>query len=142
MFFGLWVHTCILLTVAFVVWKYQIERRLQIASTYYGQFLLLFFLCHRIVTVGLIGSYSSYAKQRLVDLHPNVMVQRSPSHFQTGTFYWAHVRLRPSSKHNHAYHTADPTCFYESYASLQHEKLCVIDQTIAFMGGLDLCFGR
>lgn len=101
-----------------------------------------FFLCHRIVTVGLIGSYSSYAKQRLVDLHPNVMVQRSPSHFQTGTFYWAHVRLRPSSKHNHAYHTADPTCFYESYASLQHEKLCVIDQTIAFMGGLDLCFGR
>lgn len=24
----------------------------------------------------------------------------------------------------------------------QHEKLCVIDQAIAFMGGLDLCFGR
>ncbi|TFY80125.1 hypothetical protein EWM64_g3885 [Hericium alpestre] len=41
------------------------------------------------------------------------MVQRSPSHFQTGTFYWAH-----------------------------HEKLCVIDETIAFMGGLDLSFGR
>ncbi|EEB89741.1 hypothetical protein MPER_12129, partial [Moniliophthora perniciosa FA553] len=38
---------------------------------------------------------------------------RSPSHFQTGTFYWAH-----------------------------HEKLCVIDHAIAFMGGLDLCFGR
>ncbi|KAF9565693.1 phospholipase D [Agrocybe pediades] len=56
---------------------------------------------------------SNYAKQRLVALHPNVMVQRSPSHFQTGTFYWAH-----------------------------HEKMCVIDQTIAFMGGLDLCFGR
>ncbi|TFK40629.1 hypothetical protein BDQ12DRAFT_679780 [Crucibulum laeve] len=56
---------------------------------------------------------SNYAKQRLVNLHPNVMVQRSPSHFQTGTFYWAH-----------------------------HEKMCVIDQAIAFMGGLDLCFGR
>ncbi|KAF8073861.1 phospholipase D [Lyophyllum atratum] len=56
---------------------------------------------------------SNYAKQRLVSLHPNVMVQRSPSHFQTGTFYWAH-----------------------------HEKMCVIDQAIAFMGGLDLCFGR
>ncbi|KAF6757522.1 hypothetical protein DFP72DRAFT_758222, partial [Ephemerocybe angulata] len=55
---------------------------------------------------------SSYTKQRLASLHPNVMVQRSPSHFQTGTFYWAH-----------------------------HEKLCVIDQTIAFMGGLDACFG-
>ncbi|KAJ7147560.1 phospholipase D [Mycena crocata] len=56
---------------------------------------------------------SNYAKQRLTGLHPNILVQRSPSHFQTGTFYWAH-----------------------------HEKMCVIDQTIAFMGGLDLCFGR
>ncbi|KAI0755244.1 phospholipase D [Daedaleopsis nitida] len=56
---------------------------------------------------------SNYAKQRLTGLHPNIMVQRSPSHFQTGTFYWAH-----------------------------HEKLCVIDQAIAFMGGLDHCFGR
>ncbi|KAG0704279.1 phospholipase D [Suillus ampliporus] len=56
---------------------------------------------------------SNYAKQRLMSLHPNIMVQRSPSHFQTGTFYWAH-----------------------------HEKLCVIDEAIAFMGGIDLCFGR
>ncbi|PWN31347.1 phospholipase D, partial [Meira miltonrushii] len=56
---------------------------------------------------------SNYTKQRLIGLHPNIFVQRSPSHFQTGTFYWAH-----------------------------HEKLCVIDETIAFMGGLDLCFGR
>ncbi|KAH7922026.1 phospholipase D [Leucogyrophana mollusca] len=56
---------------------------------------------------------SNYTKQRLTSLHENIMVQRSPSHFQTGTFYWAH-----------------------------HEKLCVIDQTIAFMGGIDLCFGR
>ncbi|XP_006462684.1 hypothetical protein AGABI2DRAFT_186563 [Agaricus bisporus var. bisporus H97] len=56
---------------------------------------------------------SHYAKQRLQGLHHNIMVQRSPSHFQTGTLYWAH-----------------------------HEKLCVIDQTIAFMGGIDLCFGR
>ncbi|CCL98409.1 uncharacterized protein FIBRA_00406 [Fibroporia radiculosa] len=56
---------------------------------------------------------SNYTKQRLTALHPNIMVQRSPSHFQTGTFYWAH-----------------------------HEKICVIDQAIAFMGGVDLCFGR
>ncbi|KIJ64492.1 hypothetical protein HYDPIDRAFT_90375 [Hydnomerulius pinastri MD-312] len=56
---------------------------------------------------------SNYTKQKLTSLHQNILVQRSPSHFQTGTFYWAH-----------------------------HEKLCVIDQTIAFMGGIDLCFGR
>ena len=55
----------------------------------------------------------SYTKRWLQSLHPNIMVQRSPSHFATGTFYWAH-----------------------------HEKLCVIDEAIAFMGGLDLCFGR
>jgi hypothetical protein len=29
-----------------------------------------------------------------------------------------------------------------TYEALKHEKLCVIDSTIAFMGGLDLCFGR
>ncbi|KAL4401075.1 Phospholipase D1 [Malassezia pachydermatis] len=56
---------------------------------------------------------SSYAKTRLMALHPNIFVQRSPSHLKTGTFYWAH-----------------------------HEKLCVIDEMIAFMGGFDLCFGR
>ena len=26
--------------------------------------------------------------------------------------------------------------------AVQHEKMCVIDEAIAFMGGLDLCFGR
>ena len=25
---------------------------------------------------------------------------------------------------------------------MKHEKMCVIDDTIAFMGGLDMCFGR
>jgi len=33
----------------------------------------------------------SYTKQRLTHLHENIFVQRSPSHFVTGTFYWAHV---------------------------------------------------
>ena len=35
---------------------------------------------------------SLYTKKTLTNLHPNIMVQRSPSHFQTGTFYWSHVR--------------------------------------------------
>lgn len=58
------------------------------------------------------------------------MVQRAPSHFQTGTFYWAHV--------------CDPLHSSENLDCLffQHEKLFVIDQAIAFMGGLDACFGR
>lgn len=56
---------------------------------------------------------SAYTKQRLMSLHPQIYVQRSPSHFKTGTFYWAH-----------------------------HEKLCVVDEMVAFVGGFDLCFGR
>ncbi|BGP07097.1 Phospholipase D1 [Rhodotorula toruloides] len=56
---------------------------------------------------------SQYTKLRLRGLHPNIHVQRSPSHTSTGTLLWSH-----------------------------HEKMCVIDDTIGFMGGLDLCFGR
>ncbi|KAI6194536.1 Phospholipase [Aphelenchoides besseyi] len=57
---------------------------------------------------------SKYSKRYLQDLHPNIHVIRHPDHyFGTGTFFWAH-----------------------------HEKLLIIDQLIAFVGGLDLCYGR
>ncbi|PKI85217.1 phospholipase D [Malassezia vespertilionis] len=56
---------------------------------------------------------SGYSKQHLMALHSNIFVQRSPNHFQMGTFYWAH-----------------------------HEKVCIVDEMVAFMGGFDLCFGR
>ncbi|KAK6503224.1 hypothetical protein TWF481_008254 [Arthrobotrys musiformis] len=50
--------------------------------------------------------------------HGNIRVMRHPDHnvFDRGgdmTFYWAH-----------------------------HEKYCVIDHELAFIGGLDICFGR
>ncbi|RKO96321.1 phospholipase D/nuclease, partial [Caulochytrium protostelioides] len=58
---------------------------------------------------------SEHTKTRLEALHPNIVVQRHPDHDGAtgGTLFWAH-----------------------------HEKICLIDNTIAFMGGLDLCFGR
>jgi phospholipase D1/2 len=56
---------------------------------------------------------SEYSKFSLLDLHPNIFVQRSPNQFRQNTFFWAH-----------------------------HEKLCLIDHTLAFVGGIDLCFGR
>ena len=34
---------------------------------------------------------SAYTKHRLLDLHPNIMVQRSPNHAQTRTLLWSHV---------------------------------------------------
>ena len=56
---------------------------------------------------------SEYTKFSLLDLHPNVFVQRSPNQIRQGTFFWAH-----------------------------HEKICVVDHMVAFVGGIDLCFGR
>ena len=56
---------------------------------------------------------SEYSKFSLLDLHPNVFVQRSPNQIRQNTFFWSH-----------------------------HEKICVVDHTIAFCGGVDLCFGR
>ncbi|PCH02254.1 Phospholipase D family [Penicillium occitanis (nom. inval.)] len=56
---------------------------------------------------------SEYTKFSLLDLHPNIFVQRSPNQFRQNTFFWAH-----------------------------HEKLCIVDHTLAFVGGIDLCFGR
>ena len=56
---------------------------------------------------------SEYSKFSLLDLHPNIFVQRSPNQFRQNTFFWAH-----------------------------HEKLVLIDHMVAFVGGVDLCFGR
>ena len=56
---------------------------------------------------------SEYSKFSLLDLHPNIFVQRSPNQMRQGTFFWAH-----------------------------HEKIVVVDHIIAFVGGIDLCFGR
>ncbi|XP_071452786.1 phospholipase D1 [Hetaerina americana] len=61
-----------------------------------------------------LGINSYYSKQRLVSLHPeNIKVLRHPDHAKVGIFLWAH-----------------------------HEKIVVVDQSIAFVGGIDLCYGR
>ncbi|KAI1315945.1 hypothetical protein EDD11_000195 [Mortierella claussenii] len=57
---------------------------------------------------------SAHTKTWLQDMHPNIQVQRHPDHISvTATQFWAH-----------------------------HEKICVVDCRLAFIGGLDLCFGR
>ncbi|KAH9002804.1 phospholipase D [Lactarius hatsudake] len=90
--------------------KYRLDKLLEKKAK---EGVKIFIILYQEVSNRTTPTDSNYAKQRLSTLHPNILVQRSPSHFQTGTFYWAH-----------------------------HEKLCVIDSSIAFMGGLDLCFGR
>ncbi|CAG0914405.1 unnamed protein product [Notodromas monacha] len=60
-----------------------------------------------------LGINSWYSKKRLLAKHANIKVVRHPDHLSGGTIYWAH-----------------------------HEKLVIIDQKIAFVGGIDLCYGR
>lgn len=60
-----------------------------------------------------LGINSYYSKQQLVLAHENIKVIRHPDHARVGVFFWAH-----------------------------HEKIVVIDQTYAFIGGIDLCYGR
>ncbi|KAI9267423.1 hypothetical protein BY458DRAFT_533912 [Sporodiniella umbellata] len=56
---------------------------------------------------------SEHTKHVLDGLSENVTVLRHPDHNLGGTFFWSH-----------------------------HEKFVVIDNKIAFLGGIDLCFGR
>ncbi|KTG04377.1 hypothetical protein cypCar_00009133 [Cyprinus carpio] len=56
-----------------------------------------------------LGINSEYSKRTLLQLHPNIKVMRHPDHVSSSVYLWAH-----------------------------HEKIVVIDQSVAFVGGIDL----
>uniref|UniRef100_A0A3P8RYK0 Phospholipase n=1 Tax=Amphiprion percula TaxID=161767 RepID=A0A3P8RYK0_AMPPE len=60
-----------------------------------------------------LGINSDHSKRTLMNMHPNIKVMRHPDHLSSVVFLWAH-----------------------------HEKMVAIDQTVAFVGGIDLAFGR
>ncbi|XP_069566770.1 phospholipase D1a [Brachyistius frenatus] len=60
-----------------------------------------------------LGINSGYSKRTLMHLHPNIKVMRHPDHVSSSVYLWAH-----------------------------HEKIIVIDQSVAFVGGIDLAYGR
>ncbi|EAZ63080.2 phospholipase D [Scheffersomyces stipitis CBS 6054] len=61
-----------------------------------------------------VSTDSLYSKHSILSLNEeNIHVIRSPNQLLQNTYFWAH-----------------------------HEKLCIIDQTVAFVGGIDLCYGR
>lgn len=72
----------------------------------------MFLMLYKEVEVAL-GINSYYSKQKMVEAHENIKVFRHPDHARVGVFFWAH-----------------------------HEKIVAIDQTYAFIGGIDLCYGR
>uniref|UniRef100_UPI00358E9524 phospholipase D1-like isoform X1 n=1 Tax=Myxine glutinosa TaxID=7769 RepID=UPI00358E9524 len=72
----------------------------------------IFVLLYKEVEMAL-GINSYYSKHCLMSLHPNIKVLRHPDHLTSAVLLWAH-----------------------------HEKIVVIDQSVAFLGGIDLAYGR
>ncbi|CAG4987984.1 unnamed protein product [Parnassius apollo] len=60
-----------------------------------------------------LGINSYYSKAILTRKNENIKVFRHPDHAKAGVLFWAH-----------------------------HEKLVCVDQTVAFVGGIDMCYGR
>lgn len=72
----------------------------------------VFIIVYKEMEIG-ISTNSIYTKRTLMNLHKNILVLRHPDAVRGGPLLWSH-----------------------------HEKLVVIDQKLAFVGGIDLCFGR
>ena len=95
---------------------------------------------------------SSHTKHALEDLHPNISVFRHPDHLpdaqtlqssflsslQNMSLNAATASKLPGDALKAIYGMNDDVVLYWAH----HEKLCIIDGSIAFMGGLDLCYGR
>lgn len=95
---------------------------------------------------------SYHTKHTLEALHPNIAVFRHPDHLpdaQTlqSSFFSSLQHLSLSAKTasqlpedalKAIYGMNEDVVLYWAH----HEKLCLIDGQIAFMGGLDLCYGR
>ena len=95
---------------------------------------------------------SSHTKQVLESLHPNIAVFRHPDHLPAAQTLESsfisslkHMSLNAASASNLSEDALKAIYGVNSDIILywaHHEKLCLIDGTIAFMGGLDLCYGR
>lgn len=98
---------------------------------------------------GLTACPPQHTKHALEALHPNIKVFRHPDHYPSGHDIQAgletgfqNLSLRTFDIATFSkdalktlYGTSDDVVLYWAH----HEKLCVIDGRIAFMGGLDMC---
>lgn len=95
---------------------------------------------------------SSHTKHHLENLHPNISVFRHPDHLpdaqtlqssflsslQNLSLTAKKAATLPADALKAIYGMNEDVILYWAH----HEKLCLIDGKTAFMGGLDLCFGR
>ncbi|KAI1005222.1 hypothetical protein K3495_g2989 [Podosphaera aphanis] len=94
---------------------------------------------------------SSHTKS-ILEAHPNIAVFRHPDHKPTGQVVSSEIEENlgnfslsplklitlPGDSLKAFYGAHEDVVLYWAH----HEKLCLIDGKTAFMGGLDLCFGR
>jgi phospholipase D1/2 len=95
---------------------------------------------------------SAHTKHALEQLHPNIRVFRHPDHLpdtqvlassflssiQGMKVTAANLAKLPGDAIKSVYGMNEDTVLYWAH----HEKACIVDSHIAFMGGLDLCYGR
>jgi phospholipase D1/2 len=89
-----------------------------------------------------------HTKRALEALSENISVFRHPNHNPSGReilsdfkglFLHPHVLSElPQQSLEALYGLSDDVILFWAH----HEKLCIIDGKMAFMGGLDACFGR
>ncbi|KAJ5405099.1 hypothetical protein N7465_006383 [Penicillium sp. CMV-2018d] len=128
--------------------QYRLDRMLQAAAQ---RGVRVNVIVYKEVTQALTLS-SSHTKHALENLHPNIAVFRHPDHLPdrqelaasiTSTFQNMSLDSASLSKMSKdtlkgLYGMNDDVILYWAH----HEKLCLIDGRVAFMGGLDMCFGR
>ncbi|OTB06523.1 hypothetical protein M426DRAFT_318926 [Hypoxylon sp. CI-4A] len=97
---------------------------------------------------------SAHTKHALEGLHPNIKVFRHPDHLPTDRqkleTAFEGLSLDNLRLNDFSLSKASGDALKELYGSFgdtvlywaHHEKLCVVDRRTAFMGGLDMCFGR
>ncbi|KAL1302420.1 hypothetical protein AAFC00_002814 [Neodothiora populina] len=128
--------------------QYRVDRMLQAAAE---RGVKVNIIVYKEVTQALTLS-SSHTKHELEDLHPNIAVFRHPDHLPDeqalASEFWSEVQEQgltastasklPMDALKAIYGVNEETVLYWAH----HEKLCLIDGEIAFMGGIDLCYGR
>ncbi|PWY88921.1 phospholipase D/nuclease [Aspergillus heteromorphus CBS 117.55] len=128
--------------------QYRLDRMLQAAAQ---RGVRVNIIVYKEVTQALTLS-SHHTKHYLEELHPNISVFRHPDHLPDRQAVEASIatsienlsldggNLAKMSEDaiKGLYGMREDVILYWAH----HEKLCIIDGRVAFMGGLDMCFGR
>ncbi|KAK1913773.1 hypothetical protein P3342_007017 [Pyrenophora teres f. teres] len=128
--------------------QYRVDRMLHAAAE---RGVKVNIIVYKEVTQALTLS-SSHTKHHLEDLHPNIGVFRHPDHLPDAAVlqsdFFASLKNMslspaklvqlPGDGLKALYGAHEGTVMYWAH----HEKLCLVDGHTAFMGGLDLCYGR